>query len=85
MTDTWSIACFYIQRRYRNQGMQALLLDGAIDYAKRNGARRIEAYPVDADSPSYRFMGLVGFFRRNGFEFVGEAGSRRKIHVREII
>ncbi|WP_199728828.1 hypothetical protein [Corallococcus sp. CA053C] len=39
----------------------------------------MEAYPVDADSPSYRFMGFVPVFTSAGFEVVGRAGSRRHV------
>jgi hypothetical protein len=39
----------------------------------------IEAYPVDPDSPSYRFMGFVGVFAAAKFEEVGRAGRRRHV------
>jgi hypothetical protein len=55
------------------------LLAAAIETARRHGASAVEAYPVDADSPSYRFMGFVPFFRSAGFTHVGRAGSRRHV------
>ena len=36
-------------------------------------------FPVDPDSPSYRFMGFVRFFEAAGFREVGRAGSRRHV------
>jgi len=75
----WSIACFYIPRERRGEGIGEKLLIAAIAHAKREGATVIEAYPVDPDSPSYRFMGFVDLFSRNGFEEVGRAGSRRHV------
>jgi GNAT superfamily N-acetyltransferase len=75
----WSIACFFIPRELRGQKLCEALLDAAIAHAEREGAQAIEAYPVDPDSPSYRFMGFVDLFRRHGFSEVGRAGSRRHV------
>jgi hypothetical protein len=47
--------------------------------ARKNKAVALEAYPVDEDSPSYRFMGFVPFFAGRGFEEIGKAGSRRHV------
>ena len=43
------------------------------------GATVVEAYPVDPDSPSYRFMGFKTGFEEYGFVKVGQAGSRRHV------
>jgi len=50
-----------------------------IDHAFANGARIIEAYPVDEASPSYRFMGFRDMFASRGFYEPGMAGSRRHV------
>lgn len=75
----WSIVCFYIKREFRGNKLATFLIDAAIDYARNNGATIIEAYPVDADSPSYRFMGFVPMFQQYRFEECGKAGSRRHV------
>ncbi len=77
--DVWSIACFFIRSKYRRQRMTSRLIQAAIEYAKTNGAKVIEAYPVDYDSPSYTYMGRIGTFQALGFKEVGMAGSRRHI------
>ena len=77
--NVWSIACFYIRSAYRRQGMTTQLINAAIDYAKDNGAKVIEAYPVDYDSPSYSYMGRIGTFERLGFKEIAMAGTRRHI------
>jgi hypothetical protein len=59
--------------------MTARLLAAAIDHARRQGATVVEAYPVDRNSPSYRFMGFVGAFKKMGFRAVGRAGTRRHV------
>ena len=77
--SVWSIACFFVSRRLRGKGMTRLLIGAAVEHARRGGAAVIEAYPVEPDSPSYRFMGLVGTFESMGFRDVGRAGSRRHV------
>lgn len=75
----WSIACFYVKRAHRGAGMMRRLLEAAVAHARRQGARIVEAYPVDRNSPSYRYMGIVDVFERAGFKRVGAAGSRRYV------
>jgi GNAT superfamily N-acetyltransferase len=75
----WSVVCFFVPRRLRRRGLMRRLLAAAIETARRHGATVVEAYPVDPDSPSYRFMGYVPLFRSSGFAHVGRAGSRRHV------
>jgi len=73
--NVWAIACFYVVRRLRGFGITSQLIDAAVTQAKRNGATIVEAYPVEPDSPSYRFMGFVESFKAAGFEEVGRAAG----------
>jgi GNAT superfamily N-acetyltransferase len=75
----WSIACFFVVRRLRGQGVIQRIIAAAVDFATRRGASIVEAYPVDPGSPSYRFMGFVPTFEAAGFREVGRAGSRRHV------
>ena len=75
----WSIVCFFVPRRLRGAGMVRRLLAAAIDHARRQGATTIEAYPVDEDSPSFRFMGFIPVFAEAGFADLGMAGTRRHV------
>jgi predicted GNAT family acetyltransferase len=75
----WSIACFYVPRARRGQGLGRALLDEAVRHAFANGARVVEACPVDRTSPSYRFMGFREMFAAAGFRETGRAGSRRHV------
>lgn len=79
LEKVWSIACFYIKREYRDQGLIDHLIEQAKKYARENGAEYIEAYPVEPDSPSYRFMGFIKTFEKAGFNFVKKAGTRRHV------
>lgn len=75
----WSVTCFFVRRDHRGKGLSGRMLDAAVEWARRSGARAIEGYPVDADSPSYRFMGFLPLFRKRGFREVARAGSRRHV------
>lgn len=78
-TGIWSVICFFVPREQRGQGVAAALLDAAIDHAFAQGAKVVEAYPVDPDSPSYRFMGFREAFVARGFGETGMAGTRRHV------
>ena len=75
----WSIACFFVIRRFRGQGITQRIIAAAVGHARAKGAKVVEAYPVAPDSPSYRFMGFVPAFESAGFSEVGRAGSRRHV------
>lgn len=75
----WSLACFFLKRELRNRGYGTQMLAAAVDHARSSGATVLEAYPVDPDSPSYRFMGFVPAFEKLGFAEIGTAGSRRHV------
>jgi GNAT superfamily N-acetyltransferase len=75
----WSLVCFFVSRRLRRQGATRQLIAAAVEHARKRGATVVEAYPVDPDSPSYRFMGFVSSFEAAGFREVGMAGTRRHV------
>lgn len=80
----WSLTCFFVKRKFRKLGLAVKLLQAAIRYAKENGAKYVEAYPVAPDSPSYRFMGIKSMFEDAGFQFVKMAGKRRNVMLLEL-
>jgi GNAT superfamily N-acetyltransferase len=75
----WSLVCLFIKREYRGQRVTDQLLQAAITHARQRGATTVEAYPVDPESPSYRFMGFVSTFKKAGFKKVGDVGTRRHV------
>ena len=75
----WSLACLYVPRANRSSGFGRTLVGAAVAHARAQGATVLEAYPVDPDSPSYRFMGFLPVFQALGFVEVGRAGSRRHV------
>jgi GNAT superfamily N-acetyltransferase len=82
--DVWSITCFFVLREHRGQALTQQLLDAALAYAKKRGAKVVEGYPVAPSSPSYRFMGFLPLFRGRKFKAAGKAGSRRHVMRRSV-
>jgi len=80
----WSIVCFFVPRRLRGERTVARLIEGAVKYARGEGATVIEAYPVDEDAPSFRFMGFVPVFKQAGFHEIGRVGTRRHVMRRAL-
>lgn len=78
----WSIVCFFVARPFRGRGVQTRLLAAALDYARGQGARIVEAYPVETGQklpPVSSFMGLADSFRAAGFVEVARPSPRRPI------
>ena len=84
LKEVWSLVCFFVKRDFRRKGISSLLIEEAITFARENGAHYLEAYPTDADSPSYGFMGRRGAFEKAGFHFCMKAGKRRNVMLREL-
>jgi GNAT superfamily N-acetyltransferase len=74
----WSVACFFVKRSMRGQGVSLQLLKAAVAYARSKGARIIEGYPVEPDQ-SYRFMGAPSIFEQAGFREAAIATNGRSI------
>ena len=75
----WSVICFVVPSEHRHQGVAAAMLEAAKDYARRNGARILEAYPIDKQGRSnddWLWHGAKSMFDKAGFEEV----ARRKPH-----
>ncbi|MDH3281083.1 MAG: GNAT family N-acetyltransferase [Gammaproteobacteria bacterium] len=66
----WGISCFVVRVGFRRRGCFAALLDASIDWAKENGARALDACPVDTCErrpASGLYHGLASAFRKRGF------------------
>lgn len=80
----WSLTCFFIRADHRKQSGFAALLGAAESFATKAGATTIEAYPVAADSPSYRFSGYLPAFEAAGYALIDTVGMRRHV-VRKLL
>ncbi|WP_423494031.1 GNAT family N-acetyltransferase [Microbacterium esteraromaticum] len=69
--SVWAVTCFVVRREHRGTGLNAILLEAAIDHARQGGARLIEAYPVDNTHGTHRandmFHGALTTFLAAGF------------------
>ena len=78
----WSIVCFVVPSQYRGQGVARALLDGAVAYAKRSGARLVEAYPVDKpvrSNDDFMWFGAKSMYDAAGFEEVARRKPQRPV------
>ncbi|MEW5701594.1 MAG: GNAT family N-acetyltransferase [Candidatus Zixiibacteriota bacterium] len=79
----WSITCFFVARPYRRQGISVHLLEAAVKFAKRRGARIVEGYPQEpASGPwpdAFVWTGTAAAFRRAGFVEVARRSAARPI------
>lgn len=84
----WSVVCFFVARPYRRRGLMAGLLAAAIEYAKDNGARMIEGYPIEPKAAGLSrfdgYTGVVSAFRQAGFVEVQRRSEGRPIMRRSI-
>ena len=76
----WSIVCFFIHRKARHKGLMKEVIQGAVAFAAQNGAKIVEAYPVEPKerhSPGELYMGIVDIFLNAGFEEIEPRGSHK--------
>lgn len=70
----WTVSCFVVRREHRNQGINTQLLAAAVEYARRSGARVVEAYPIDTALGKHRsndlYHGVLSVFLAAGFQEV---------------
>jgi len=68
--NTWAASCFFIRRDARGEGVTTALLKAGIDWARKEGARQIDACPMaheEQRSAVGLFVGPRRVFDRAGF------------------
>jgi GNAT superfamily N-acetyltransferase len=79
----WSVVCFFVSRHQRRKGLTIQLLKAAVEYARSNGARIVEGYPVEpkaGKSPDvFVYTGLASAFKQAGFTEVLRRSATRPI------
>lgn len=79
----WSVVCFFVAKSFRRKGVTVRLLRAAVEYAKMQGARIVEGYPVESKKPrmpdAFAYTGLVSTFRKTGFAEVLRRSETRPI------
>jgi GNAT superfamily N-acetyltransferase len=78
----WSVPCFVVPPEHRHQGVASALLHGAVDYARRQGATLLEAYPVDKaqrGADDWMWHGAKSMYDKLGFEEVARRRPQRPV------
>ncbi len=79
----WSITCFFVNRNFRCQGVTAKLLKAAIDFARGQGAKIVEGYPIEPKQEKmpdvFAWTGFASSFKKVGFEEVARRSKTRPL------
>lgn len=85
--EVWSVVCTYVARTHRGHGLQHRLLAAALDHARDQGVRLLEAYPVDKPDRShddFMFFGSRSLYERAGFREVVRRSPSRVVMRRRL-
>jgi GNAT superfamily N-acetyltransferase len=83
----WAVSCFYIRAGHRGQSLMRRLLDGAVAFARKEGAAVVEACPIETDRKliwGEGYVGIASVFRAAGFEEVARRSPTRPLMRRAI-
>lgn len=78
----WAISCFFIRNAARGKGLTHRLVEAGIDYARSQGARVVEACPMEQSRDSRSlglFVGSARVFDRAGFVRIAERKTGRPL------
>ncbi len=79
----WALNCFVIRRDWRRKGVSKALLAAAVAHAKKNGARALDACPVevadDARPAVSLYHGTAAMFVRAGFAEIARRRDDRPL------
>ncbi len=84
----WSIVCLFIAKEHRGRGLSVRMIRGAVHWARQQGARIIEAYPVEPrKSPMpavFAYTGIASAYETAGFREVARRSETRPIMRRVV-
>jgi GNAT superfamily N-acetyltransferase len=77
--DVWAVWCIRVRPGYRGRGISHPLLEGAVEFARSQGAHAIEGYPVDNEGAkvdlTMAYVGTRDLFEKAGFRKVAATSS----------
>lgn len=87
--SVWAITCFVVRVGFRKRGIARALVEAAVEHARANGARLVEAYPVDTGEVAGRssaelYHGTVSLFRAAGLEVDARPLRGRAVMSRQL-
>ncbi|KQZ29263.1 acetyltransferase [Mesorhizobium sp. Root552] len=80
--DVWAISCFFLRSKARGKGLTHRLVQGGVEFARDNGARVLEACPMDLSRDSRSiglFVGSTRVFEKAGFQRMVERKAGRPL------
>ncbi len=83
----WSVVCFFTSLPARGEGISQIMLAHATEFARANGARLLEAYPVDRSDrgrDDSMWFGAKSMYDKAGFKEIVRRKPTRPI-VRKAI
>jgi molybdopterin converting factor subunit 1 len=78
----WSVPCFFVAKPYRGRGLTVRMLQEATRFARHNGARILEGYPMDPGkrtADAFVWWGLTSAFAAVGFREVARRSQGHPI------
>lgn len=79
----WSVVCFFVDKSGRHKGVSVKILKAAVEYARKNGAKIVEGYPMEPRKGKYPdafiWTGHVSAFQKAGFVEVHRPSPTRPI------
>ena len=82
----WRIACCYVGKGHRRQGVATAALAGALDLIADLGGGRVEGYPESADAvpAGFLFNGALSTYEDAGFTKDRKIGKHRWVVVKYV-
>jgi GNAT superfamily N-acetyltransferase len=84
----YRLTCFFVDKKYRREGMAGVALHGALDLIAQAGGGVVEAYPQDTEgkkvSASFLYNGTRSLFEQAGFSFARHKGKNHCV-MRKVI
>ena len=82
----WRIACCYVGKGHRRQGVATAALAGALDLIAGSGGGTVEGYPEDAGSvpAGFLFNGALSTYENLGFTRDRKIGKHRWVVTRVV-
>jgi predicted GNAT family acetyltransferase len=81
----WGATCFYIKASARGQGVMDALVAAGLEYARANGARVVEACPIDGKTGNVdAYVGVMSVFERAKFKEVARRKQNRPLMRRSL-
>jgi GNAT superfamily N-acetyltransferase len=79
--SVWSVTCLYARAGYRKRGVARALAEAAVEHARAQGARAVEAYPIVVKNviDEELHVGTESVFADAGMTVVSRPSKRRVV------